>query len=100
GPAMRYLCDRHNGRINPKYFDFGLHVNRRAFKVADFLRNQVVSPKDVNTTLDQTEPSLPAYRRTAAALQHYLELAKRGDGTPILVSKKSIKPGAAYDGVS
>ena len=98
--AMRYFSDLHTGRINPKYFDFGLHVNRRAFKVADFLRNQVVSSKDVNATLDLTEPSLPAYRRTEAVLQHYLELAKKGDGPAISVSKKSIKPGEAYDGVS
>src|SRR5262249_57928257 len=97
---MAYLSDLHTGRINPKYFDFGLHVNRRSFKVADFLRNQIVSSKDVNATLDQTEPALPAYRRTEAVLQHYLELAKMGDGPAISGSKKSIKPGQAYDVVS
>src|SRR5215831_13200242 len=43
--AMRYISDLHSGRINPKYFDFGLKVNRRAYKLADFLRTQVVSAK-------------------------------------------------------
>lgn len=98
--AMRYVSDLHNGRINPKYFDFGLHVNRRAYKVAEFLRSQVLSAKDVGSALEQVEPSFPAYRRSKIALEHYLELEKQGDGPPIPVSKKSIKPGEAYDGVS
>ncbi|HEY6253308.1 MAG TPA: peptidoglycan-binding protein, partial [Candidatus Angelobacter sp.] len=100
--AMRYISDLHNGRINPKYFDFGLRVNHRSYKVADFLRTQVVSAKDVPQTLEQVEPSFPAYRRTEAALEHYLELQKQGDGPVIAVptSKKPIKPGDAYDGIS
>jgi murein L,D-transpeptidase YcbB/YkuD len=98
--AMRYFSDLHSGRINPRYFDFGLHVNRKAYKLAEFLRTQVVNAKDVAATLDQVEPSLPAYRRTEAALQHYLELEKQGEGTAIPVSKKPIKPGDAYDGIA
>ena len=100
--AMRYISDLHNGRINPKYFDFGLHVNRRAYKLADFLRNQVINAKDVAQTLEQVEPSFPAYRRTEAALEHYLELTKQGDGPAITIpaSKKPIKPGEAYNGAS
>jgi murein L,D-transpeptidase YcbB/YkuD len=98
--AMRYVSDLHNGRINPKYFEFGLHVNRRSYKLAEFLRNQVVNAKDVGATLEQVEPSFPAYRRTEAALQHYLELEKQGDGPAIPVAKNSIKPGEAYDGIS
>ncbi len=99
--AMRYISDLHSGRINPRYFEFGLHVNRRSYKVADLLRAQVVTAKDVSSALDQVETSFPAYRRAEAALEHYLELQKQGDGqpVPIPVSKKSIKPGEAYDGV-
>lgn len=97
--AMRYISDLHNGRINPRYFEFGLHVNRRSYKVADFLRTQVVNAGDVSAMLDQVEPSFPAYRRTEAALGQYLELEKQGDGPPIIVAKKSIRPGEAYDGV-
>ena len=99
--AMRYISDLHSGRINPKYFDYGLKVNRKAYKIGDFLRNQVVNAKDVSSALEQVEPSLPAYRRTEAALQHYLELEKQGDGAPVPVAppKKSIKPGEAYDGM-
>lgn len=100
--AMRYISDLHSGRINPKYFDFGLRVNRRAYKLADFLRTQVVNAKDVAETLEQVEPSFPAYRRTEAALAHYLELAKQGDGPaiPIPAGKKPIRPGETYDGIS
>lgn len=98
--AMRYISDLHNGRINPKYFDFGLRVNRRSFKLADFLRTQIVSAKDVNSILEQVEPSFPAYRRTKTALEHYLELEKQGDGDRIAVSRKSIKPGEDYDGIA
>jgi len=97
--AMRYVSDLHNGRINPKYFDFGLHVNRKNFKLADFLRTQVVGAKDVNSTLEQVEPSFAGYRRIELALAHYLELEKQGDGQLVPGSKKSIKPGEAYDGV-
>jgi murein L,D-transpeptidase YcbB/YkuD len=50
--------------------------------------------------LEQVEPWFPAYRRTEAALEHYLELEKQGDSQPVPVSKKSIKPGEAYDGTS
>jgi L,D-transpeptidase YcbB len=98
--AMRYISDLHNGRINPKYFEYGLHVNRRSYKVGEFLRTQVASAKDVNSVLEQVEPSFPAYRRTEAALQHYLELQKQGDGPLVPVSKKSIKPGDPYDGIT
>ncbi|HLJ27157.1 MAG TPA: L,D-transpeptidase family protein [Candidatus Angelobacter sp.] len=100
--AMRYISDLHSGRINPRYFDFGLHVNHRSYKVADLLRAQVVNAKDLSSALEQVEPSFPAYRRTETALEHYLELQKQGDGqpVPVPVSKKSIKPGEAYDGVS
>lgn len=97
--AMRYVSDLHNGRINPRYFEFGLHVNRRSYKLADFLRTQVVNAKDVSATLEQVEPSFPAYRRTEAALAQFLELEKQGDGPAIVVEKKSIRPGEAYDGI-
>lgn len=98
--AMRYISDLHTGRINPRYFEFGLKVNRKSYKLAEFLRNQVVNAKDVSSTLEQVEPSFPAYRRTEAALEHYLDLEKRGDGPPIPASKKSIKPGEPYDGIA
>src|SRR5579872_437785 len=76
--AMRYISDLHSGRINPRYFDFGLHVNHRSYKVADLLRAQVVNAKDLSSALEQVEPSFPAYRRTETALEHYLELQKQG----------------------
>lgn len=98
--AMRYISDLHSGRINPKYFEYGLHVNRRSYKVAEFLRSQVVNAKEVSSVLDQVEPSFPAYRRTEVALAHYLELSKQGDGQSIRISKKPIKPGEAYDGAA
>jgi L,D-transpeptidase YcbB len=96
---MRYISDLHNGRINPKYFDFGLHVNRKSLKLADFLRTQVISAKDVISTVEQVEPSFPAYHRLELALDHYLELEKQGEGRPVPISKKSIKPGETYEGV-
>ena len=96
---MRYVSDLHNGRVNPKQFEFGLNVNRRKYKLADFLRTQVVSAPQVAPVLEQVEPPFPAYRRTMAALDHYLALAKEGDGQLLAVSKKSIKPGEPYSNV-
>lgn len=97
--AMRYLSDLHSGRINPRYFEIGLHANRKGYKLADLLR-QVANARDVSSLVEQVEPPFPAYRRTEVALQHYLELAKKGDGPPVPSSKDSIKPGNAYDGMA
>src|SRR5262249_18082544 len=42
------------------------------------------------------------YRRTEAALLHYLDLEKQGDGTaiPVPKTKKPIHPGEPYDGMA
>jgi L,D-transpeptidase YcbB len=98
--AMRYLSDLHSGRINPRQLEYGLKVNRRKFKLADYLRSQVVNAPDVNSALEQAEPSFAGYRRTKAALEHYLALASEGEGSPLVVSRKSVKPGDSYAGLS
>jgi L,D-transpeptidase YcbB len=97
--AIRYISDLHIGRMNPQYFGFGLPVHRRNFKAGEFLRTQVVNSNDVGSALAQMEPPFPAYHRVEAALEHYLELEKQGDGRPIPVPKNSIKPGGPYEGI-
>jgi murein L,D-transpeptidase YcbB/YkuD len=97
--AMRYISDLHNGRINPRYFQFGYDIESKKYNLAEFLRTLVVSTPDVASALEPVEPSFPGYRRTKLALEQYLALARQGDGDPLPVPTQSIKPGDHYEGI-
>jgi murein L,D-transpeptidase YcbB/YkuD len=97
--AMRYVSDLHVGRINPRHVNFELSVEEKKYDLADFLRNQVLSARDVGAALAEVEPPFPAYRRTEAALARYTELAQQGDVEKLPVPAKAIEPGQPYAGV-
>jgi murein L,D-transpeptidase YcbB/YkuD len=97
--AMRYISDLHNGRINPRYFQFGYDIEAKKYNLAEFLRTRVVNTQDVASVLEQVEPSFPGYRRTKLALEQYLALARQGEGEPLPVPEQSIKPGDHYPGL-
>jgi murein L,D-transpeptidase YcbB/YkuD len=96
---MRYISALHNGRVNPRRLQLGLDIEERRYKLAEFLRSRLTEAQDVNSVVDQVEPSYAGYRRTETALQHYLTLAKEGEGDPLPVFKKTIKLGDPYSGV-
>jgi murein L,D-transpeptidase YcbB/YkuD len=94
--AMRYISDLHSGRISPQYFDYGLDVEAKKYKLAEFLRTRVVAEPDVATVLQEVEPSHAAYRRAMVALAQYVALTKAGEGEPLPVPADKVKPGDVY----
>jgi L,D-transpeptidase YcbB len=98
--AMRYMSALQHGRIDPKQLQFDLPAHPTNWNAAEFLRSRVVAAADVSSAVQEVEPPYPQYRHLLEALQHYLELQKKGDGDPLPPMRvKSIKPGAAYSGV-
>jgi len=96
--TMRYISDLHNGRINPRLFHFDLDIGRHKFDLSEFLASKLVDAQDMRAALASVEPPFPAYRRTIAALNRYLELARQDDGQLLPVPPKVVKPGDPYAG--
>jgi L,D-transpeptidase YcbB len=96
---MRYISDRHIGKINPEHFNFGLSVEAKKYNLPDFLRERLVNGRDVKAELAQIGPPFAGYQRTLEALQHYVQLARQDDGEKLPVSNKPIAPGTPYEGV-
>jgi murein L,D-transpeptidase YcbB/YkuD len=97
--AMRYVSALRNGRINPRSLQLGLDVEHKRFKLGEFLRSRLVEAQDVKSVVEQVEPSYAGYRRTRAALEHYLALERQGEGDPLPAFAKNVKPGEAYPGL-
>jgi murein L,D-transpeptidase YcbB/YkuD len=97
--AMRYISDLHIGRVNPKHLAFAFDEESKKYDLAEFLKDHVVDGSDVSGVLAQVEPPYPGYRRTIQALQSYMELARKDDGEPLPLLKKTIVPGDAYPGI-
>jgi L,D-transpeptidase YcbB len=93
---MRYISDLHIGRVNPRHFKFGLDIEHKKYNLPDLLRQQIVDGEDVAEVLAEAEPQFEGYRRTLKALQSYLVLAREGDGEPLPLPAKTVKPGDPY----
>ena len=65
---MRYISDRHMGKINPEHFKFGLNVEEKKYDLPAFLRERMVNGRDVNAELAQIGPPFAGYNRTLASL--------------------------------
>jgi murein L,D-transpeptidase YcbB/YkuD len=99
--AMRYASDLHDGKWNPGIYHSGLDVRSGHDDLAQLLR-RLADAADENTlraVLLEIEPPFPAYRRTQAALQRYLAMARADDGELLPGAKTPIEPGASYPGV-
>ena len=94
--TMRYVSALRTGRINPQHLRLGLNIEKKRYRLAEFIRARLVGAPDVNSVMEQVEPSYPGYRRTRSALAHYLALAREGDGDPLPPFKKPVKPGDTY----
>ena len=97
--AMRYISDLHIGRVNPKHFKFGIDVAQKTYDMPQFLLQKLLSASDPQEVLNQVEPPYFFYRRTEAALDHYLQLADQGHDAPLPEVQKTLAPGDAYPGV-
>ncbi|MGC9949387.1 MAG: L,D-transpeptidase family protein [Bryobacteraceae bacterium] len=96
---MRYISDCHIGKINPEHFKFGLSVEAKKYDLPAFLRERLVNGRDMQAELSQIGPPFAGYKRTLAALQQYLQLARQDDGEKLPVPAKAITPGSPYQGV-
>ena len=96
--AMRYISDLRIGRLNPQYFKFGLDMG--PYDLAELLRNQVIQAQDVGAVIASVEPRYEGYQRAEAALGAYSKLAAEGDGAPLPLPLKSLRPGDTYSGIT
>lgn len=94
--TMRYVSDLHVGRVNPRLFHFDLVIDHTNFHLSEFLRQKLVSSDHVDSAVASVEPPFPVYHRTEAVLKRYLQLSRQGEGQPIPVPSRPIKPGSSY----
>jgi len=97
--AMRYLSDLENGRVNPQQRSFALQSGGEQYNLSGFLRRFLISSADVAGTIAEVEPPYAGYRRAEEALATYLRLAARGDGEPLPMPDKIVRPGKTYAGM-
>jgi murein L,D-transpeptidase YcbB/YkuD len=98
--VMRYISDRHIGRVNPRHFKFGLTVESKKYDLARFVRDRLVESQDVHMALEEVEPPFPGYKRTLTALRNYLKLLSLDDREKLPMPSKGIDPGAPYPGTA
>ena len=96
--AMRYLNDEHNGRVNPKRFNFGIDINQKRYDLAEFLTEKIIASDNVGAVLVTVPPQSNEYKRTLAAYRHWVELAKQDPGGGLPPVGRQLKPGDAYAG--
>jgi murein L,D-transpeptidase YcbB/YkuD len=97
--AMRFISDLHGGRVSPQRFKFDLQIGPVKYDLAQLLRNQILKYNDVEEVVPKVEPGYGGYRRAETALAAYLKLASEGDGDPLPMPEKAIRPGKAYAGM-
>lgn len=97
--VMRYISDLHIGRVNPQHFNFALSTAGKKYDLAQFVRSRLVSGNETKAALESIEPPFAGYKRTQAALQHYVNLSQEDDGEQLPALAKNINPGDEYIGV-
>jgi L,D-transpeptidase YcbB len=96
---MRYISDLHIGKVSPGHFRFGLSVENKKYDLPRFIRDRLVMGQNIQAALAEVEPPFPGYKRTVAALRHYLDISQQDDGEKLPVPSKTLKPGDRYVGV-
>src|SRR4051794_20664411 len=94
--AMRYLNDEHNGRVDPKRFNFGIDINQKRYDLAKFLSEKIIASNNVGAVLVMVPPQSNEYKRTLAAFRRWVELAKQDPGGGLPPVTRQMKPGDAY----
>ena len=97
--TMRYISDLHIGRVNPQRLKFGLAGGPQKLDLADFIRTRLLPATDVNAVVVSVERPYAGYRRAEAALAQYQKLAAQGDGQPVPVPARSLRPGDTFTGM-
>ncbi len=99
--TMRYIDALHIGRINPQHFKFGLTVGPKKIDLSEFVLTQVLPAPAANlgAVIDTVERPHSGYRRAEVALAQYMKLAAEGDGDPVPMPAKTVRPGDTYAGI-
>lgn len=98
--AMRYLNDEHNGRINPKRFNFGIDINQKRYDLAQFLNEKIIASNNVGAVLVTVPPQSNEYKRTLAAYRRWSALEQQDAGGGLPEAGRQLKPGDAYAGAA
>jgi murein L,D-transpeptidase YcbB/YkuD len=97
--VMRYISDLRIGRVNPSRFNFDINVQDKKYDLAEFVSDNAVDATDVPKLISGVEPDSDEYRKTEAALAHYLDLAKQqeqANADPLPIVDKTVAVGGAY----
>jgi len=100
--VMRYISDLRIGRVNPSHFNFEVPVQDKKYDLAEFVSDNAVDANDANAVpklIATVEPDSDEYRKTEAALAHYLDLAKQqaqANEEPLPTVTKAVSVGSAY----
>ena len=97
--VMRYVSDLHIGRINPQYMSFEFDVSNKKLDLPHYVRERLVNGSNLRSELVSVEPPFQSYQRLRAALLHYMDLEKKGDGEKVL-DVGGVSPGGRYTGVT
>jgi L,D-transpeptidase YcbB len=97
--AMRFVSDLSIGRVNPHYVKFSQEIGGKNYDLADFLREQLLQAGGVDPIIATVEPQYAGYQRAETALAAYVKLEAQGDGTPLPMVQKAVRPGGKYAGV-
>ncbi len=60
----------------------------------------MIQSQDVDAVIAKAEPPYSGYRRVKAALATYRKLAEEGDGEPLPIPEKAVRPGKPYPQVA
>jgi murein L,D-transpeptidase YcbB/YkuD len=96
---MRYISNLRVGRVNPQHFNFDINIQSKKYDLAEFLSDNVVDTNDVAKLIEGVEPDNDQYRKTEAALGHYLQLARlqvSEQAGPLPVPAKPLTAGQQY----
>ncbi|WP_260741919.1 L,D-transpeptidase family protein [Tunturiibacter lichenicola] len=100
--VMRYISDLRIGRVNPSHFNFEIPVEDKKYDLAEFVSDNAVDSTDVPKLIAGVEPDSEEYRKTEAALAHYLDLAKQQEQAqpePLPMVAKPVSVGGSYPAV-
>ena len=98
--AIRYISDLHLGKTDPKVLHKDFDPEQHKHDPGAFLWQNVVGAQSVKEVLAPVEPQFPGYKRTEAALQKYMPLARAEVPDPLPPVEKPVAPGQDYAGVA
>jgi murein L,D-transpeptidase YcbB/YkuD len=97
--VMRYISDLRIGRVNPSHFNFDINVADKKYDLAEFVSDNAVDATDVPGLIAKVEPDSEQYRKSEAALAHYLELMAQQEQAsvePLPMVDKAVSVGGSY----